>query len=257
MSAMNQPDVMLERRRGAAAPPSAPSFTGDLRLAAVDATVAVILSGIVFAVLMARLRAGVDTAAIEMPEMVKNGGVWAYSVSQAVGWGALAWSWLTILLGVSLPIVSAQRRPALRRTLERVHRSTSLTVVGLMFAHAFVLDWDGMGDTLLTDFVPYTTSYTPGLFAEALGIVSFYVAVLLGLSFYLRDRIGLKTWRLLHRYVIPAVYILAVWHTFIYGSDVMAHRSLRLALWVVQLPILAAFAMRLRLPFAVRDRRKS
>ncbi len=180
--------------------------------------------------------------------MMRSGGIWPYSLSQAVGWAALLWSWLTILLGVSLPIWGSQGRPKTREIAERLHRSTSLTVVGLMVAHAVLLTGDKMGDTLVTVFVPWTTSYAPGLFAQTLGILSFYLAVVLGLSFYLRDQVGLRTWQLLHRYFIPAVYVLALWHTFLCGSDVRSHNAIWGMLWLLQIPLASAFIIRLCSP---------
>lgn len=217
----------------------------DLRASIPDAVAAAALAGIVFAVYVFRVRSGVDAAALEMPDMVKNGSVWPYSLSQAAGWAALVWSWMTILLGVSQPLCSAAQRPQLRSTFERLHRTTSLTLIVLMTTHAMALLWDQMGDTLITIFVPLTTSYAPGRFPEALGIISLYVSVLLGMSFYIRGTFGPRKWRLLHRYLIPAVYILAVWHTFAYGSDLHKHNALWVALWVLQMPIVAAFSLRL------------
>jgi predicted ferric reductase len=241
------------------------TFWGDVRAAVPDAVAALVLSGIVFAILMARVRAGDDAAAQEMPAMIGNGGVTPYTLSQALGWAALLWSWLTILLGVSLPVWAGQGRPRLRETAERLHRSTSLSLLALMILHAVLLLWDKMGDTLVTIFVPFTTTYTPGLWPEALGIFSFYLAVLLGASFYLRDRIGWRLWRLTHRYAVPAVYVLAVWHTFTYGSDVgphsgssvSTHNELWITLWALQVPIVVAFLFRFSLPFISTQRRTS
>jgi methionine sulfoxide reductase heme-binding subunit len=220
------------------------TFGKDLRAAVPDAALALLLAGIVFGILLLRMRAGVDPALSEMPSMKQTGGIWSYTASQALGWAALAWSWITILLGVSLPIWSRTRRFGIREIAERLHRSTSLTVIGLVMAHAVLLLWDHMGDTLVTVFVPWTTSYLPGRFPQSLGIISFYLVVLVGPSFYFRDRLGRRTWRLLHRYIIPAVYILAVWHTFLYGSDVRMHNPLWVSLWILQAPIVAAFAAR-------------
>src|SRR5579871_1045074 len=124
------------------------SFVADLRGSVTDVLVALLLAGVVFGVLVARVRAGVDAAAIEMPSMVRDGGVWPYSASQAVGWAALLWSWLTIQLGLALPICG-QRRRRLRARLEALHRSMSLSLVGLVLAHALLLLWDRMGDTLV------------------------------------------------------------------------------------------------------------
>ena len=216
----------------------------DLRAAVPDAALALVLSGVVFAILAARIRAGVDPALLEMPRMMRTGGIWPYTASQAVGWAALLWSWITILFGVSLPVWSRTRRLGIREIAERLHRSTSLTVVGLIVIHAVLLIWDRMGDNLGTVFVPWMTHYLPGRFPQALGIISFYLAVLVGPSFYLRDRFGPRTWRLLHRYIIPAVYMLAVWHTFLYGSDVRLHNPLWTVLWALQVPIVAAFVVR-------------
>lgn len=241
------------------------TFLGDVRAAVPDALAALVLSGIVFAIMMARVRAGSDPAAQEMPDMIRNGGLAPYTLSQALGWAALLWSWLTILIGVSLPLWARQGRPRLREAAERLHRSTSLSLIALIVLHAILLLWDKMGDTLVTTFVPFTTRYQPGLWPEALGIFSLYLAVLLGASFYLRDRIGWRLWRLTHRYAVPAVYVLALWHTFLYGSDVgphdgskvMAHNGLWITLWALQVPIVAAFLFRLSLPFIATQRRTS
>lgn len=56
----------------------------------------------------------------------------------------------------------------------------------------------------------------------------------LGLS-YVRHRLGVRAWRFAHRFSIP-VYVLAVWHTFIYGTDVWFTGYQRMALWAMQLP---------------------
>ena len=124
-----------------------------------------------------------------------------------------------------------------------------------MVLHVVLLCWDKMGDTLVTSFVPFTTSYEPGLWPQALGIFSFYLTVLFGASFYLRDRIGWRLWRLIHRYMIPAVYVLTFWHTFLYGSDVQGHNGLWITLWVLQLPVAAAFLVRVSITLLSTARR--
>jgi methionine sulfoxide reductase heme-binding subunit len=221
------------------------TFRRDLLCAIPDGTAAMLCAGLIYAIQVQRVSAGTDAALLEMPSMLKSGGIWPYSLSQAVGWVALGWSWLTILLGVSLPIWIWLGRPRLRGTVEQLHRSTSLTLIALMIVHAVVLIGDKMGDNLVTVLVPWMSHYAPGLFPQTLGIVSLYVAVLLGLTFYARGRLGFRLWRLLHRYGVPAVYVLAVWHTFLYGSDVQAKNALRAVLWILQIPIMGAFAIRI------------
>jgi methionine sulfoxide reductase heme-binding subunit len=221
------------------------TFRRDLLWAIPDGSAAMLFAGLIYAIQVQRVHAGTDAALHEMPSMLKSGGIWPYSLSQAVGWVGLGWSWLTILLGVSLPIWIWLRRPGVRKTVEQLHRSSSLTLIALMMVHAVALVWDKMGDNLVTVFVPWMTHYAPGLFPQSLGIVSFYVAALLGLTFYARGQLGFQLWRLLHRYGIPAVYVLAVWHTFLYGSDIQAKNALRATLWVFQIPIVCAFALRI------------
>jgi sulfoxide reductase heme-binding subunit YedZ len=51
-----------------------------------------------------------------------------------------------------------------------------------------------------------------------LGIIGGYLAAILGLTFYVRRRIGTRRWRNLHR-LTPLVYVLGVVHTLGAGSD--------------------------------------
>lgn len=217
----------------------------DLRASIPDATIAVILSGVLFAVMAARVKSGSSAAIASMPGMLIDGGIWPYTMSQAIGWIALLWAWATILLGLSMPVFVWQRRPTIRKFAEQLHRSGSLTVISLTLAHGVLLCWDKMNHTMLTMFAPWTSSYVEERFTMGLGTISFYLVVLFGLSFYLRDRMGRRTWRWLHQYVVPGSYILAVWHAFAYGSDVSMYNPLWTVLWIMQIPVIAAFALRL------------
>ena len=51
-----------------------------------------------------------------------------------------------------------------------------------------------------------------------LGTIAGYLAILLGLSFYLRKRVGPKLWRKAHRATV-AVYLLGLIHALGAGSD--------------------------------------
>jgi len=77
-----------------------------------------------------------------------------------------------------------------------------------------------------------------------LGIVGGYLAAALGLSYYVRRRIGTKLWRKLHRLTI-VVYLLAVVHTIGAGTD--ASTSWLPAFMIATgIPILVLFLIRLR-----------
>ena len=52
----------------------------------------------------------------------------------------------------------------------------------------------------------------------ALGIIAGWGFILLGLSYYLRQRIGVKRWKVVHRFTALA-WVLGVIHTLGEGSD--------------------------------------
>ena len=64
--------------------------------------------------------------------------------------------------------------------------------------------------------VPFALGYKPGF--TGIGIIAGYLAVLLGPSFYLRRRIGVRRWRTLHRATV-IVWILSAVHALGAGSD--------------------------------------
>ena len=72
--------------------------------------------------------------------------------------------------------------------------------------------------------------------------VGAYVAALLGLSSYVRRRVGAKRWGRLHRYTV-LVYALGVIHTIGAGTDVEAP-WLRAVLFATGAPILFLFLLR-------------
>lgn len=225
------------------------SITADLRAAVPDAIAAMVLTLVVYAVMWARVRAGTDPAAQTMGASMGTTGIRVYTISQAFGFAALAWSWGTILLGLSVSTRLWAGRPGARMLVERLHRSTSLTVIALMLAHAITLLWDNMSSaTPLQLFVPFASSYAAQRLPLALGILALYGALLLGPTFYLRDRLGPRTWRVVHRVFIPLVYGLGVWHTFARGEDLTAFNPLWIALWAMQVPVIIAFTARMLVP---------
>ncbi len=103
--------------------------------------------------------------------------------------------------------------------------------------------WAGFADT----FVPGWYDSGTGRIAIPLGQAALYLAVPLGLLFYVRHRIGANTWRRLHRFVI-VVYVLSVWHTLLYGTNVWYGEWPRTVLWLLQLPVAALLLVRLLRP---------
>lgn len=143
------------------------------------------------------------------------------------------------------------RRPGLPAKLRRSHEALTLVTLGFVVAHAGVLLADGyLRPGLAGIALPFQLSYQP--FFTGIGIVAGWLAVILGLSFYARRWIGVKTWRWLHRWTI-AVYGLALGHVVGAGTHGRAAWMITM-LTVLTAPIVFAFTYRV-LPAAPRKAR--
>ena len=136
--------------------------------------------------------------------------------SRALGIVAIVLLASSVALGLALSgrLAPAPGRPA---RLKRAHEASALVALGFIVAHAGVL----LGDAYLRPglagiALPFQLGYRP-LWTGA-GIIAGWLAAILGLSFYARRRIGVATWRWLHRWTL-AVYVLAVGHAVGAGTD--------------------------------------
>jgi len=141
--------------------------------------------------------------------------IW-WLVSRASGVVALGLITLTVVIGLTMA-TKILRRPGAGRTLMRLHEHAALVAYGAIAVHGLAL----LGDTWLHPglrqlVVPFALGYRPVF--TGLGIIGGYLAALLGLSFYVRRRIGAKRWRKLHRATV-VVWVLAAIHTLGAGSD--------------------------------------
>ncbi|MCM2389013.1 ferric reductase-like transmembrane domain-containing protein [Streptomyces albipurpureus] len=246
-------------RPPASAPAPAPvTLRSDLRASAFDGSAALAVTAVVFAVLYARIEAKTSSTVTVMPFMADTGAFWMYFLSQAFGWSALLWAWGTVVLGLLLSGPRPARLPLSGPRLERLHRTTSLNTIALIFAHALLFaaelihhskdSWLGaLGTTFVEVFVPGGYDSGTGRIAIPVGQAALYLALPLGLLFYVRHRIGPRTWRAMHRFVL-VVYVLSVWHTLLYGTNVWYDGWFRTTVWLLQLPIAALFLMRLLRP---------
>lgn len=136
--------------------------------------------------------------------------------SRATGIVALALLALSVSLGLALAGRLASR-PGLPARVRRLHEACTLVALGLIATHGGLL----LGDAWLDPgpagiLLPFRMDYRPAW--TGLGIVAGWLAALLVLSFYVRRRIGVRTWRWLHRWTL-AVYALAVAHAIGAGTD--------------------------------------
>lgn len=156
--------------------------------------------------------------------------------------GVVAFALMSVSVVIGLLLASGlARRPGLPRKLVAVHQQTALQGLIAIGIHGATLlgdNWLKPGVAGIT--IPFTLDYRP--FFTGLGIIAGYLAAALGLSFYARRRIGVRTWRKLHRLTVVAWAFGAI-HAIGAGSDASApwFRTILLAATV---PIVFLFAYR-------------
>src|SRR5579864_7379148 len=151
------------------------------------------------------------------------------------------------MLGISVSLGLAMsgriiRRPGLPARLKHFHEASTLVTLGLIAGHGGLLLFDGyLRPGMAGITLPFALSYRPVF--TGLGIIAGWLAVILGLSFYARKRIGTKTWRSMHRFTV-VVYLLALVHVLGAGT----HGA---SLWMLTMlaaltaPIVFAFTYRI------------
>jgi ferredoxin-NADP reductase len=160
--------------------------------------------------------------------------------------GVVALLCIAVSVGVGLAMAGrVSRRPALARALMSVHQQAALVGLVAIAVHGITLLGDrflapSAGDLLL----PFTSTYEP--LWTGLGVTAWWLAAILGLSFWVRHRIGARLWRTLHRATV-LVYVLSVAHVLGAGTDA-AEPWMRALLLATGAPILFLFLMRLMTP---------
>ncbi len=134
--------------------------------------------------------------------------------SRAAGGAALILASAAVAVGL---MIGGNRQGSNKRDLRAIHEALSLTTLAMVALHGLSL----LGDAFLNPglggiALPFVGSYRP--IWTGLGIVSGYGLAALGLTYYLRDRIGSARWRKLHRFT-AAFWVLAIVHTIGAGSD--------------------------------------
>ena len=159
-----------------------------------------------------------------------------------------------ILASASVGVGLAMGRKLFKRFLgpDRlyIHQTLSLAVLVALAVHALVLLGDSyLRPSVLDVTVPFALSYKT--LPTSIGIVSAWAMAALGLSYYLRSKIGYRRWKAIHGFTVLA-WIGGLIHTFTEGTDAGQ-------LWFIALILLTAapafvlLAMRL----SVRRSRRS
>ena len=156
--------------------------------------------------------------------------------SRAAGVVAFALIALSVLLGLAMA-----NRLVRGKTWTKLHEHLALAGFVAIAVHGITL----LGDSWLNPgikglLVPFAMDYKPVF--TGLGIISGYLAALLGLSFYARRRIGAKRWRKMHRLTV-LVYLLGVIHTLGAGTDASAP-WMRAVMLATGAPVVFLFLLR-------------
>jgi sulfoxide reductase heme-binding subunit YedZ len=166
--------------------------------------------------------------------------------------GLVALALVTISVGIGLTMAGRiMRAPGRARILVAIHEQTALAALVAIAVHGVTL----LGDAFLNPgivgiTVPGAMGYRP--LWTGLGIAGGYLAAILGLTFYIRRRIGPRLWRRAHRLTV-VVYALAVAHTLGAGTDASTP-WLRWWLLATAPPIAILFLIRLATPWRNRGR---
>ncbi len=134
--------------------------------------------------------------------------------SRAAGGAALLLASASVAVGL---MMGGRRSGANKRDLRSVHEALSLTSLAMVAVHGLAL----LGDSYLNPglagiTIPFASFYRPVW--TALGILAGYGLAALGLSYYLRNRVGAARWRRLHR-LTAVFWLAAIAHTIGAGSD--------------------------------------
>ncbi|HVW19125.1 MAG TPA: hypothetical protein VHB30_12845, partial [Solirubrobacteraceae bacterium] len=133
-----------------------------------------------------------------------------WSVDRAAGVAALLLSSASVTVGVLASLRAVRDARAL-------HEALSLATLAALAVHglAFALD-PYLGAGLVGAAVPFASPWRP--LAVAAGQVAGYGLAALGLSYYVRGRLGPARWRAAHRFA-GAFWLLGVVHAIFAGSD--------------------------------------
>jgi methionine sulfoxide reductase heme-binding subunit len=134
--------------------------------------------------------------------------------SRAAGFAALVLASLAVSLGLLMSTKLLRRRGA---DLVVIHEILSLSTIVAIVVHGLALLGDQYLHPSLADIsIPFVSSYKS--FWTSTGIVSGWMLILLGLSYYARRQIGAARWRKLHRFTALA-WLAGIAHALGEGTD--------------------------------------
>lgn len=137
-------------------------------------------------------------------------------ITRSAGIMAYLLLWLATVWGLAVAAKPLDRILPRLFTFD-AHEFLSLLALGFTAVHVVALLFDSYDPfSIIQLFIPFAATYRPVW--TALGIVGLDLAVLATVTFYLRQRIGFKTFRVLH-YASFISYLGATLHGIFSGTD--------------------------------------
>ncbi|HEU4599945.1 MAG TPA: hypothetical protein VFS26_09365 [Solirubrobacterales bacterium] len=163
------------------------------------------------------MSAAAATTTAKATEVLQTHGWWLASRAS----GLVALVLVTVSVGLGLAMAGkVMRRPGLSKKLMAIHEQTALAGLVAIAVHGITLLGDPWLHPGLSGIaVPFTMSFKTAF--TGLGIIGGYLAALLGLSYYVRRRVGAKLWRKAHRATV-VVWMLGLVHALGAGTDASA-----------------------------------
>jgi methionine sulfoxide reductase heme-binding subunit len=169
--------------------------------------------GLIGAVLMTSLGARLGIIAVELQRPDTH---WFWYLNRAAGISAYLALALSVTWGLLLSTRLADAWIARGHSVE-LHKWISALTLALVAAHALVLIGDPfVRFDLLDILLPFASAYRPA--AIGLGVLSAYGSVVVFGSFWLRRRIGQRTWRIVHMLAFPT-FVAVTLHGLLAGTD--------------------------------------
>jgi predicted ferric reductase len=185
-----------------------------------------ILYGIFLAlVVIGALVGGFVLAVTPLGQKTFNGLSWLFAVDSTQLWwyvtrsaGVMAYLllWFSTVWGLAVP--SKLLDPVLERAYTfDFHQFISLLSIGFALLHILVLTIDRyLPYSTWQILIPFLSPYRPVW--VGLGVISFYIIILVTVTFYLRSRIGQSTFRAIHVLSLLG-YLGITLHGFYAGTD--------------------------------------
>jgi len=141
-------------------------------------------------------------------------------LSRGTAFVSMSLLWISMAFGLTITNKMARLWPG-APTAFAVHEFVSLLGIAFAMFHGLIL----MGDrfinfTFAQVAIPFASSGFKPLWV-GLGQIGFYVWAIVAFSFYIRARIGQKTWRALH-FASFLTYVAALAHGLMSGTDTAA-----------------------------------